>query len=233
MIFKAPHLSTIFPEPPMPAYRQPKNIRRLLCKSKLHPDTRNQRLKRGTHKEAPGWKRCGKPCKACPYTMDNTSSIIGTASGYKHDITQAVSCDTTNCVYYWRCCKPNCKDFPCCEYVGMTTRSFKDRLSEHRDYPKRDVVTEPSGAHFTQPGHNVAHLKGVVLEQVRNPDPFVLKSREHLLIKKFDSFRNGLNQEQQYFLSFWFLKIMLIIYVRLYHHYVRDQESLDFRNILQ
>jgi hypothetical protein len=78
----------------------------------------------------------------------------------------------------------------------MTTRSFKDRLSEHRDYPKRDVVTEPSGAHFTQPGHNVAHLKGVVLEQVRNPDPFVLKSREHLLIKKFDSFRNGLNQEQ-------------------------------------
>ena len=128
--------------------------------------------------------------------MDNTSSIIGTASGYKHDITQAVSCDTTNCVYYWRCCKPNCKDFPCCEYVGMTTRSFKDRLSEHRDYPKRDVVTEPSGAHFTQLGHNVAHLKGVVLEQVRNPDPFVLKSREHLLIKKFDSFRNGLNQEQ-------------------------------------
>ena len=145
--------------------RQPKNIRRLLCKSKLHPDTRNQRLKRGTHKEAPGWKRCGKPCKACPYTMDNTSNITGTASGYQHSITQAVSCDTTNCIYYWRCAKPNCKDFPNCEYVGMTTRSFKDRLSEHRDYPKRDVVTEPSGAHFTQPGHNVSHLKGVVLEK--------------------------------------------------------------------
>ena len=102
---------------------------------------------------------------------------------------------TTNCIYYWRCAKPNCKDFPNCEYVGMTTR-FKDRLSEHRDYPKRDVVTEPSGAHFTQTGHNVSHLKGVVLEQVRNKDPLFLKSREHLLIKKFDTFRNGLNQEQ-------------------------------------
>ena len=88
-------------------------------------------------------------------------------------------------------------------------------------------MTEPSGAHFTQPGHNVSHLKGDVFEEVRNPDHFVLKSREHLLFKKFDSFRNGLNQEQ------WFLNIMLIIYVRLYHHYVRDQKSLDFRNILQ
>ena len=75
----------------------------------------------------------------------------------------------------------------------MSTRSFKDSLSEHRDYLKQDVVTEPSGAHFTQPGHNVAHLKGVVLEEVMNPDPFVLKSREHLLINKFDLFRNGLN----------------------------------------
>ena len=45
-------------------------------------------------------------------------------------------------------------------------------LSEHRAYPNRDVVTEPSGAHFTQPGHNLAHLNGVV-SQVRNPDPFV------------------------------------------------------------
>ena len=66
----------------------------------------------------------------------------------------------------------------------MTTRKFKDRLAEHRDYPKRDIYTEPSGGHFTKPGHNVAHLKGLVLEKVRSEDPFILKSREHLLIKK-------------------------------------------------
>ena len=67
-------------------------------------------------------------------------------------------------------------------------------------------MTEPSGAHFIQPGHNVAHLKGVILEKVRNPDYFVLKSKEHLLIRKFHSFRNGLNQEQYYFSFFLVVK---------------------------
>ena len=77
----------------------------------------------------------------------------------------------------------------------MTTRKFKDRLAEHRDYPKRDVITEPSGRHFTKNGHSVANMKGLVLEKVRNPDPYVLKSREHLMIQKFNTFREGLNQE--------------------------------------
>ena len=62
-------------------------------------------------------------------------------------------------------------------------------------FPKRDVTTEPSGEHFTKTGHSVADLKGLVLEKVRNLDPYVLKSREHLLIQKFNSFRQGLNQE--------------------------------------
>ena len=195
MLFTAPHLAEMFPSPPMPSYRQPDNLRRLICKSKLYPIDRANRLKRGTHKEAPGWKRCGKPCKICPYTMENTNTVTGTASGYKHQIKEAVSCDTSNCIYYWKCVKPNCQDYPNCEYIGMTTRNFKDRLAEHRDYPKRDIYTEPSGRHFTQPGHDVAQLKGLVLEKVRNQDPYILKSREHLLIKNFDSFRNGLNQE--------------------------------------
>ena len=179
----------------MPALRQPKNLRRILCRSKLHPITGSTRVKRNTHKQAAGWKRCNKPCKVCPYTMDQNNQVTGLASGYNHQITDSLSCDTTNCVYYWRCIKPNCSDYPRCEYVGMTTRQFKDRLAEHRDYPKRDVLTEPSGEHFNQPGHGVHHLRGQAIEKVRNKDPYVLKAREHMLIQKFDTFRNGLNQE--------------------------------------
>ena len=37
----------------------------------------------------------------------------------------------------------------------MTTRQFKDNLAENRDYPKRVVMTEPSGEHYIQPGHVV------------------------------------------------------------------------------
>ena len=65
----------------------------------------------------------------------------------------------------------------------MTTRTFKDRMGE------------PSGEHFTQRGHSVADLKGQVLEKVRNSDPYVLRARESMLIRKFDTFRHGLNKE--------------------------------------
>ena len=77
----------------------------------------------------------------------------------------------------------------------MTTRPLRKSFAEHRDYPKRDILTEPSGAHFSKPGHSVANMKGQVLEKVKSKDPFILKARESYLIKKFDTFRNGLNKE--------------------------------------
>ena len=57
------------------------------------------------------------------------------------------------------------------------------------------MIDKPSGFHFNQPGHNLSHLAGLVLEQVRSEDPFVLRAREFLYIKKFDTYRNGLNKE--------------------------------------
>jgi hypothetical protein len=77
----------------------------------------------------------------------------------------------------------------------MTSRKFKDRLAEHRGYPKRDVLAEPSGDHFNKPGHGVHHMRGLALEKVRNKDPYILKAREHMYIQKLDTFRNGLNKE--------------------------------------
>ena len=79
--------------------------------------------------------------------------------------------------------------------VSKTTRQFKDRLAEHRDNLKRDVLTEPSERHFNKNGHDVLHLRGLVLEKVINSDPYILKSREHMLTRKLDTFRFGLNQE--------------------------------------
>ena len=77
----------------------------------------------------------------------------------------------------------------------MTSRKFKDRMGEHRDYPKRDVVTEPAGEHFTKKGHTVADMKGQVIEKVRSKDPFILRARESMHIRKFDTHRRGLNRE--------------------------------------
>jgi hypothetical protein len=195
MIRKNPDLLEVFPSNPMAGLRQPKNLGRMLCSSKLQQVRRSTKLKRNTHADAPGWKKCGKPCPVCPYGLNDCSEVKAQVTGYTHEITAPVDCNTENCVYYWKCVKDNCSDFPRCEYIGMTARSFKKRFSEHRDYPKRDVVTEPSGEHFTQRGHNVAHLRGQVLEKVRSRDPYVLRARESFLIKKFDTYNNGLNKE--------------------------------------
>ena len=194
MVRKNSELKEVFPAPPMAALRQGKNLRRMLCSSKLHPVKRLDRVRRGVHKDSPGWKNCKKPCPVCPYTLPACTEVNGN-NGFVHPIKQSVNCSTENCVYYWKCVKPNCSDFPECEYVGMTSRSFQARMSEHRDYPKRDVTTEPSGYHFTQRGHNVSDLKGLVLEKIKSKDPFVLRARENMLIKKFDTYRHGLNNE--------------------------------------
>ena len=53
----------------------------------------------------------------------------------------------------------------------------------------------PSAQHFCKAGHNGHDLIALGLEHVRSRDPFILRAREHLLIKKFDSYQNGLNQE--------------------------------------
>ena len=118
------------------------------------------------------------------------------ASGYIHNIKDTVNCQTKNIVYYWKCAKENCRDYPHCEYVGKSTRAFSQRMAEHKYYVTSENLEQPSGQHFNSGSHTVVHLKGCVLESVRSRDKYVLHTRERLYIQKFDTFRNGLNQEQ-------------------------------------
>ena len=80
-------------------------------------------------------------------------------------------------------------------YIGRTSRKLKKRIYEHTYYVNVKNLEEPSAQHFCKPGHKVHNLMAVGIEHVRSLDPFILKAREHWLIKKFDSLRNGLNQE--------------------------------------
>ena len=134
-------------------------------------------------------------CPVCPFTAPPTSQVVNDINGYVHIIKEDVNCQSKNVLYRWRCRKPNCKEHPKNSYIGKTTRTFQQRFSEHRDYVKSENINEPSGHHFNLPGHNVSHIEGLVIEQVHSNDPFILKAREHHLIQKFDTFRNGLNKE--------------------------------------
>ena len=196
MLFRKPELGETFPDPPMVALRQPANLRKIVCKSTLPQPKRSDNLLRKSHRQAPGWRKCGKgSTTCCPYALPPTSEVTGQVTGFKHKITDSVNCESENCVYYWKCQKTNCKLYPKCEYVGLTRRPYRLRLAEHKQYVKSKILDKPSGFHFNQPGHDLSHLSGLVLEQVRSEDPFVLRAREFLYIQKFDTYRNGLNKE--------------------------------------
>ena len=214
MISDNPELIEPFPKPPMAALRQGPSLRRILCKSKLYKVSRNP--VRSTHRSSAGWKRCSasgrRQCPICPYTPNTATSITSHITGYTHHITSSINCQTENVVYAWKCTKchenftvnTNKRHVPTLNlrvnvkgsnYIGLSKRTFAKRFSEHRDYPKSGKVEEPSGQHFSLPGHSVSNLQGLAVEHVRNKDPFVLKAREAYLIQKFDSYRKGLNQE--------------------------------------
>ena len=196
MIFKKPELEPVYMSAPMAALRQPPNIKKMICRSKLYPMTRSEKYSRTCRKNAPGWKKCGKGAgTCCPFALPPTTQVTGQVTGYTHRITESVNCETKNCIYYWKCNKPKCKEYPKCEYIGRTARPFRIRLGEHRQYVRSELLDKPSGHHFNLPGHNQSHISGLVLEHVKSQDPFVLKAREFYLIQKFDTYNNGLNKE--------------------------------------
>ena len=70
MLIKNQSLKDVFPEPPMAGLRQGPNLRRLLCRARLHP-LPSSRPTRATQ-TAPGWRPCShnsankKQCPNCP-----------------------------------------------------------------------------------------------------------------------------------------------------------------------
>ena len=65
---------------------------------------------------------------------------------------------------------------------------------EHVGYIKSEIVSKATGFHFNLPGHDISHMCVTVLEKVKKCDTMYRKEREHFLIKKFDTFRNGMNK---------------------------------------
>ena len=195
MLFNNPELKETFPDPPMVALRQGPNLRKYLCKSKLTKKSRENNFRRNTRKNAAGWKKCSKPCPVCPLSAPPTQKVKYGTSDYIHNIETPVNCQSENVIYMWRCNKENCNRKPENFYIGMTTRKFQTRFSEHIGYIKSEKISEPSGDHFNLPGHSLSDMEGLVLEEVTNRNPFILKARETMMIQKFDAFRFGLNKE--------------------------------------
>ena len=59
---------------------------------------------------------------------------------------------------------------------------------------KNRKLETPTGDHFNKKGHSLSDLEVIILEQVPSQDPLYRKERERYLIRKFNSFYNGMNK---------------------------------------
>jgi hypothetical protein len=59
------YLTSVFPEPPLLAFRTQKNISDFLIRARLPPKPKTYPRRRFN-----GMKRCGKPCVICPYVKE-------------------------------------------------------------------------------------------------------------------------------------------------------------------
>ena len=131
--------------------------------------------------------KCGKGCTACPFVQQGKTVKIDDKTTW--NIGRKVNCESFNIVYMLTCKKCGKK------YVGTSGRQMKHRLADHRRYIFNQVVSRTTGAHFNLPGHSLADLSIIILEQTKSSDPEYRMEREKYFIKKFNTFNEGLNKE--------------------------------------
>ena len=170
-----PYLDRVFQGGVQVAYGRYKNLRDLLCRSRL-PPVRPKRV-------LPGWRTCLKRCIACVYSA-NRNQFKCTASGKTFKLTQQLTCSDQNVIYIIQC--KRCL----AQYVGKTSGAFKTRINQHRN----SIGKSSSGVarHFEQTGHKVDDFSAFVIERVAG-DAFVLGVRERFWIDTLDVICVGMN----------------------------------------
>ena len=61
----------------------------------------------------------------------------------------SVNCETTNCIYYWKCKKNNCKEYPTCIYIETVHNPARRAYTEHKNW----YIDKRSGFQFNQQWH--------------------------------------------------------------------------------
>ena len=101
--------------------------------------------------------RCGK-CTQCKHTS-KSSTFSHPQTGKEYRIRGTISCTTTGIIYIIKC--------PCEKlYVGMTTRSLRTRMTEHRSAIKKINKDSPVALHFASMQHPPASFWYTAIKKV-------------------------------------------------------------------
>ena len=102
MVGQEHYLKSVFPEPPMVAYKRQRNIREAIVRAKVAPE-RQKRTPKGV-------KNC-ENCLACSYIKEGKYILGKNHEGRKFRwcIRRSISCNSTNIVYLLEFDKDYCK----------------------------------------------------------------------------------------------------------------------------
>ena len=104
--------------------RQPKNLKRLLCKSRFDESDRTVNV---------GVTKCGKPrCATCSNIIECKNYTF--KNGSKIEIRSEMNCNSKNVIYAVIC--NGCNDF----YIGQTGNELRKRMTVHRQQMRTDSL---------------------------------------------------------------------------------------------
>ena len=175
------YFSEVFPEPPLTAFKRPRNIRSYIIRAKLY--NKGDRPKRFSN----GVQPCNKPCSTCPFVLQG-KEIKNEYFSWK--IRSNFSCDTSNIIYMIKCKKDRCNAL----YIGESQNKLRERFSQHKSDIVNKKYVNPVSEHFNQAGHYISDLHITVIEKVKNNNTQYRKEREHFFINKFNTYYKGLNK---------------------------------------
>ena len=169
-----------YPKPPMIAYKQPPNLKQMLCRAKLPAEKTRQK------RQLIGVKPCNTPCSICPY-VNLSKEIESSVTKQKFQMKGQYNCSTKGLIYLTTC--THCKK----QYVGQTGRTLRDRIREHLQNISHKK--EATGQHYSSSGHSQWNLKVQVIEKVTPNTPSYRLEREDFWIRRLATkFPHGLNK---------------------------------------
>jgi tripartite motif-containing protein 2/3 len=118
-------------------------------------------------------------CGACKIHASQTKFAYSTSLNTQFKIQQSLTCASHNIVYLITCARCNL------QYVGETSRTLRERLTDHRSNIKTKKPT-PISVHFSTPMHSFQDLRIIAIEKIPEQTNSLLnrRDRENYWIKK-------------------------------------------------
>ena len=147
-------LKEAIPDPPIIAFRRPKNIKDLLVRAKLNPPS--------PPTNAINTRCNNNHCKCC-HEMVTCSKFKSKTTGRQYNIGAEITCKTRNLVYLISCKRCGL------QYIGETEKTLHIRMNSHCSDIRTRKTEKPVAVHFCQSDHSVKDLevRGITSTQWR------------------------------------------------------------------